>query len=67
MGEWSAVLRSELSVALSQTPEALNKGVTIIVNKNGKVGTRRFGVPIWDSLVADVQSRKENGLDVTNI
>ena len=54
-------------MALSQTPEALNKGVTIIVNKNGKVGTRRFGVPIWDSLVADVQSRKENGLDVTNI
>lgn len=42
-------------------------GVTIIIKKNGKVGTRRFGVPIWESLVEDVALRKELGLDVRNI
>jgi hypothetical protein len=54
-------------MALSQQPDALNKGVTIIINKNGKVGTRRFGVPLWSSLVNDVVSREDAGLDVTNL
>lgn len=61
------MLKSELAVALSQQADALSKGVTIIVNKNGKVGTRRFGVPLWSSLVADVKSRADAGLDVTNL
>lgn len=67
LGEWGAVLKKELAVALSQQPEALRKGVTIIVKKNGKVGTRRFGVPLWETLVADVQSREDAGLDISNI
>jgi hypothetical protein len=61
------VLKNELAMALSQQPDALNKGVTIIINKNGKVGTRRFGVPLWSSLVNDVVSRGDAGLDVTNL
>jgi hypothetical protein len=42
-------------------------GVTIIIKKNGKVGTRRFGVPLWESLVDDVAMRSEIGLDIRNI
>ena len=42
-------------------------GITIIIKKNGKVGTRRFGVPIWEALVDDVAARTAAGLDVRNI
>lgn len=31
------------------------------------LGTRRFGVPIWEGLVRDVADRAELGLDVSNI
>ena len=67
LASWNAVIKKELEVAIKQQPEALGKGVTIIIKKNGKVGTRRFGVPIWEGLVRDVADRKEIGLDVSNI
>ena len=67
LASWNAVIKKELAVAIKQQPEALAKGVTIIIKKNGKVGTRRFGVPIWEGLVRDVADRKEIGLDVSNI
>jgi hypothetical protein len=67
LGSWNAVIKKELAVAIQQQPEALAKGVTIIIKKNGKVGTRRFGVPIWEGLVRDVSDRAELGLDVSNI
>jgi hypothetical protein len=67
LANWNAVIKKELAVAIKQQPEALAKGVTIIIKKNGKVGTRRFGVPIWEGLVRDVAGRKEIGLDVSNI
>jgi Low psii accumulation1 / Rep27 len=67
VASWNSVIKSELAVALKQQPEALSKGVTIIIKKNGKVGTRRFGVPIWESLVGDVATRAASGLDVSNI
>ncbi|KAJ1412315.1 hypothetical protein B484DRAFT_482513 [Ochromonadaceae sp. CCMP2298] len=64
---WNAVIKKEFETALQQNPEALDKGITIIIKKNGKVGTRRFGVPIWEGLIGDVASRAERGLDVRNI
>lgn len=67
LNEWAAVIKNELGVALAQQPEAMVKGFTIIIKKNGKVGARRFGVPLWSSLVADVQMREDSGLDITNI
>jgi Low psii accumulation1 / Rep27 len=67
LASWNAVIKKELEVAIKQQPGALEKGVTIIIKKNGKVGTRRFGVPIWEGLVRDVADRKEIGLDVSNI
>lgn len=38
IGSWNAVIKKELAVAIKQQPEALSKGVTIIIKKNGKVG-----------------------------
>lgn len=64
---WNDAMRAELSVAIKQQPEVLNRGITIVIKKNGKVGTRRFGVPIWESIVDDVEARRGLGLDVTNI
>ena len=51
VASWKEVLKNEISVALKQQPDALEMGVTIIIKKNGKVGTRKFGVQIWDTLV----------------
>jgi Low psii accumulation1 / Rep27 len=67
LASWNATIKKELEVAIKQQPGALEKGVTIIIKKNGKVGTRRFGVPIWEGLVRDVADRKDMGLDVSNI
>jgi len=64
---WNNVFRKEISTALAQEPQALEKGITIIIKKNGKVGTRRFGVPLWESLVGDVAMRSELGLDIRNV
>merc|ERR1711871_888637 len=52
---------------LKQVVQALDKGITLVIKKNGKVGSRRLGVPIWEALMEDVQIRKNVGLDTTNI
>ena len=38
-----------------------------MLKKNGKVGTRRLGTPPWEALVADVENRRNAGMDVDNI
>ena len=53
--------------AAKQDPTAMSRGLTIILKKNGRVGTRRLGMPDWSGLVADVDARAQAGLDVTNI
>jgi hypothetical protein len=65
--QWNDVLKKELEVAIGQQTDALAKGVTIVIKKNGKVGSRRFGVPIWEALIGDVNARKDAGMDITNI
>ena len=67
LATWNTVIKKEVATAIKQSPEALQKGVTIIIKKNGKVGSRRFGVPLWSSLSDDVQARAGAGLDVSNI
>ena len=67
MSAWNSVIKNEFSTALRQNPDALDKGITLIIKKNGKVGGRRFGVPIWESITADIEQRKEAGLDITNV
>ena len=67
MQSWNSVIKGEFRTALEQNPDALEKGITLIIKKNGKVGSRRFGVPIWESITDDIQQRTAAGLDVTNI
>ena len=64
---WQEVLASELETARSQDTDAARRGLTLILKKNGRVGTRRLGTPDWRGLVDDVEARAERGLDVANI
>ena len=66
-GAWQIAMESELSVALSQDSLALKRGITLVLKKNGRVGTRRLGLPDWRSLANDVEQRAAAGLDTTNI
>ena len=64
---WQDVLSSELEQAAKQDPAIMGRGLTIVLKKNGRVGTRRLGMPDWDGLLFDVAERKRSGFDVTNI
>ena len=58
MGTWGDVLKEELEVAISQDADVAARGFTLILKKNGRVGTRRLALPEWDALVDDVANRK---------
>jgi len=66
-GMWSEALSPELQAAAKQDASALERGFTIVLKKNGRVGTRRLGMPDWQQLTADVEGRAQAGLDVVNI
>ena len=42
LASWNKVIKSEMATALKQQPEALLKGVTIVIKKNGRVRALRF-------------------------
>mmetsp|Transcript_52068 Transcript_52068/g.169349 ORF Transcript_52068/g.169349 Transcript_52068/m.169349 type:complete len:120 (-) Transcript_52068:111-470(-) len=65
--QWGQALLPELEAAAKQSPTAAERGLTIVLKKNGRVGTRRLGTPDWQALVDDVGARRAAGLDVTNI
>jgi hypothetical protein len=65
--DWKSALSSELEQAAKQDPAIMERGLTIVLKKNGRVGTRRLGMPDWGGLLADVQGRKMAGMDTTNI
>jgi hypothetical protein len=64
---WGEVLEDDIVQAAKQNPTALARGVAIVLKKNGRVGTRRLGMPDWGSMIQDVVDRKRAGLDVVNI
>lgn len=66
-GMWGDALGAELEAAAKQDMSAQSRGLTIVLKKNGRVGTRRLGTPNWANLVADVQQREQAGFDVANI
>jgi hypothetical protein len=66
-GAWTSALAPELVQAVKQDAAIMGRGLTIVLKKNGRVGTRRLGTPDWASLIADVRGRKEAGMDVVNI
>jgi hypothetical protein len=63
----SYFLEGELEKALSQDPDSLSRGFHLVLKKNGRVGTRRLGLPAWSSLLKDVENRRAAGLDTKNI
>ncbi|CAE7773223.1 mettl13 [Symbiodinium pilosum] len=65
-GDWAQLCEIQLAQVRSQgLDEAV--GQTIIIKKNGRVGTRCLGVPDWKSLTAEVDARVKLGLDTRNI
>ena len=66
-GGWNDVVGTELATAVAQNADAAARGFTLILKKNGRVGTRRLGLPDWPSLVGDVGARAGAGLDTRNI
>ena len=66
-GGWNDVVGTELATAVAQNADAAARGFTLILKKNGRVGTRRLGMPSWDGLVQDVDARRAGGLDTANI
>ena len=69
INSWNQVIKYELNTAIKQIglKDALDKGITIVLKKNGKVGSRRFGVPLWSQLSSEVENRESLGLDISNI
>ena len=65
--QWTSALGNDLKQAGKQDKAIMSRGFTIVLKKNGRVGTRRLGMPDWDGLVSDVEMRKLSGLDVVNI
>ena len=64
---WADVLEDERKTAASQDSAAASRGLTLILKKNGRVGTRRLGLPDWPAPVGDVSKRAAAGLDTRNI
>jgi hypothetical protein len=67
LANWQDVLAIELQTALGQDATAADRGLTLVLKKNGRVGTRRLGSPDWDAMLLDVAARKQAGLDTVNI
>ena len=61
-GGLNDVVGTELATAVAQNADAAARGFTLILKKNGRVGTRRLGMPSWDGLVQDVDARRAGGL-----
>ena len=47
--QWGQALLPELEAAAKQSPTAAERGLTIVLKKNGRVGTRRLGTPDWQA------------------
>lgn len=67
IGMWNQVIKSEFQAAIKQNASALDRGITLVIKKNGKVGSRRLGVPIYEQFSKDVENRRQMGMDISNI
>jgi hypothetical protein len=65
--EWRDYFSTEVETALGQGADVMERGLTIVIKKNGRVSNRNLSLPNWNGLVGDVNWRKDQGLDVTNI
>ena len=53
--------------ASPQDAGVMERGLTISLKKNGRVAARRLGTPEWRGLVAEVEGRRNAGMDVVNM
>jgi hypothetical protein len=64
--EWKSVINDEASEARKQGVDVEKEGISIVLKKNGRVGTRTKGV-FLRNMVGEVVARRESGMDVSNI
>ena len=55
---WETYLKQELETARSQGFDPVEKGLVIVVKKNGRVLRRLTGQPPWSSLVGTMEVRR---------
>jgi hypothetical protein len=63
---WKEFIEGEMAEAISQGVDVEKEGLCVILKKNGRVGQRTRGI-FLDNLVGNVVSRRNAGMDVTNI
>ena len=61
---WTDVMGQELQMALKQNADAMEKGITILVKMNGKVGKRKMGVPLFEE---NDSSGTDGGFNVARV
>lgn len=64
--EWKSVINDEVSEARKQGVDVEKEGISVVLKKNGRVGTRTKGV-FLRNMVGEVVARRESGMDVSNI
>lgn len=64
--DWQDFVRMQQDQARSQGFDE-NGGLVVIVQKNGRVGTRFLGYPDWGNMSEEVKDRVGSGLDTRNI
>lgn len=52
---WSSYLESEIATAQTQGYDVMDKGITIIVKKSGRILRRATGFPNWTDLVSRIE------------
>lgn len=66
--DWEKFVGVEVPRAAEQTDvDVTQRGLVVIVKKNGRVGSRSIGVPRWDAITGQVENRRAAGMDTTNI
>jgi hypothetical protein len=64
--DWKQVMEDEVQQARKQGIDVENDGVSVVLKKNGRVGQRTKGIRL-ETMVQNVQARRESGMDVKNI
>jgi len=67
LDQWEQWVESEAEAASSQGVSSVEKGLTFIIKKNGRVGQRATSCPPWEVLVGSVENRAALGMDTKNI
>ena len=65
-GGWKDFIEEEVTEAKRQGVDVQEEGLCVILKKNGRVGQRTKGISL-SNLIGNVVSRREAGMDVTNI